>query len=128
MAVIKENLLYTRFHEWVRLENGLAKIGITDHARCELGELVFAEATAAGRRVVQGQPIGAVESVKVASDILSPLTGEIIQSQKDIGNLLDELTEDPYEVWFVAIRTENPTELDGLMDASAYEAYCAAGG
>lgn len=128
MAIVKENLLYTRSHEWVLPENGLARIGITDHARCELGELVFAEAVPAGRRVLPGQSVGAVESVKVAADILSPLTGEIVESRTTIGDELEQLAADPYDVWFVVLRPENSTELDALMDATAYTAFCATGG
>jgi len=128
MSIIRENLFYTRSHEWVAVENGVARIGITDHAQCELGDLVFAEAVAAGRQVKPGQSVGAVESVKVAADILSPLTGEIIASQADIGDNLEKITADPYEVWFVAIRMADPAELNELMDAKAYEAFLAAGG
>lgn len=128
MSIIKENLFYTRSHEWVQAENGIARIGITDHARCELGDLVFAEAVPAGRQIAAGQPVGAVESVKVAADIQSPVTGVILESWPDIGNSLEEITKDPYAVWFVAVRMADPSELDALMDAAAYEAFCAAGG
>ena len=124
MAIVKEDLLYTRSHEWVRFADGLATIGITDYARNELGELVFAEAVSPGRRVVPGQAVGAIESVKVAADILSPLTGEIVDSRTEIDNELDQLTEDPYAVWFVVIRPDHLSELDSLMDAAAYEAFC----
>lgn len=128
MSIIRENLLYTRSHEWVAVEDGVARIGISDHAQCELGDLVFAEAVAAGRQVKPGQTVGAVESVKVAADIISPLTGDIIESQTDIGDNLEKISADPYGVWFVAIRMADPAELNALMDAKAYEAFLATGG
>lgn len=128
MSMIKENLLYTRSHEWVSVTEGIARIGITDHAQSELGDLVFAESVPAGRPVKPGQTVGAVESVKVAADILSPVTGEIVESWPDIGECLEQISGDPYGIWFVAIRLDDPAELSGLMDAAAYEAFCAAGG
>jgi len=128
MSMIKENLFYTKSHEWVEVADGIAHIGITDHAQGELGDLVFAEAVPAGRHVTPGQTVGAVESVKVAADIVSPLTGEIIESWPDIGDSLEKISADPYGVWFVAVRMDDPAELDTLMDAVAYEAFCAAGG
>ncbi len=128
MAIIKENLLYTKTHEWVEAADGVARVGITDYARTELGDLVFAEAMPVGRRLAPGQMIGAVESVKVAADILSPLTGEIIESWPDMDNSLDKISADPFSVWFVGIRMTDPAELSGLMDAAAYETFCATGG
>jgi glycine cleavage system H protein len=128
MSIILGNRLYTRSHEWVAVENGLARIGITDYAQSELGDLVFAEAVPAGRKVVPGQIVGAVESVKIAADILSPVTGDVVESWPDIGDCLEKISTDPFGIWFVAIRLDDPGELAGLMDAAAYESFCAAGG
>lgn len=127
MAVVKEGLLYSRSHEWIAVEGKLARIGITDHAQAELGDMVFAEAVPAGRRVDAGQAIGVVESVKMASDIFTPVSGEIVESRSDIGDRPEAVNEDPYGTWFVAIQMSDPAELAALMDAAAYEAFCQAG-
>ena len=127
MSIIKPDLLYTKSHEWVAAAAGLARIGITDHARCELGDLVFAEALPVGRQIQAGQAIGALESVKIAADIMSPVSGEIVATWPDLGDSLDQITQDPYSVWFVEIRMSLPDQLEALMDADAYEAFLAAG-
>ncbi len=124
MAIVKSGLYYTKSHEWVEVQGDIARIGITDHAQSELGDLVFAEATPAGRQVRSGDAVGAIESVKMASDIYTPVSGEIIASQNDIGSHPEQINADPYGVWLVAIRMTDPGELAALMDAAAYEAFC----
>lgn len=125
---IKENLLYTKSHEWVEVEGDLARIGITEHAIGEMGDLVFAEAAPVGRTVSAGQSIGAAESVKIAADLFSPVSGEIVASWPSIGDELEKISSDPTSIWFVTIRMSDPSQLAGLMDAAAYESFCQAGG
>ena len=125
---IKENLLYTKSHEWVEVEGDLARIGITEHAISEMGDLVFAEAGPVGRTVSAGQSIGAAESVKIAADLFSPVSGEIVASWPSIGDELEKISTDPTSIWFVTIRMSDPSQLTGLMDAAAYETFCQAGG
>lgn len=127
MFVVKEGLYYARTHEWAEIQGDTARIGITDFAQNQLGDLVFAEAVKAGRKVAAGQPIGAVESVKSASDIYSPVSGEIVGSNTAIGDSPEKINTDPFAAWFVAIRLSDPSELAALMDAAAYSAFCQAG-
>jgi len=124
MALVKEGLYYSKSHEWVEVEGDSARIGISDFAQNELGDLVFAEAGPVGKVVSAGQVIGVVESVKMASDLFSPISGEIIANRPDLGDQPEMINSDPYGVWFVTIRMSNPAELDALMDAPAYEAFC----
>ncbi|HBP39053.1 MAG TPA: glycine cleavage system protein GcvH [Clostridiales bacterium] len=128
MTIVKEGLYYTKSHEWAQVQGDVAKIGISDYAQNEMGDLVFAEAAPAGRRIKAGDPIGAVESVKMASDIYSPVSGEIINSQSGIGDHPEQINADAFGSWFVAIRLSDPAELASLMDAAAYEAFCQAEG
>ena len=127
MAKFLEGLYYSKTHEWVKVDGDLASVGISDHAQCELGDLVYAEAVSVGRKVSQGQPVGAVESVKMASDIYAPVSGEIIESNATLGDTPEAINEDAFGTVFVVIRMSDPSELQGLMDAAAYEAFCAGG-
>jgi len=127
MAKFVEGLYYSQTHEWIKVEGDLASLGISDFAQSELGDLVFAEALPAGRTVSKGQAIGAVESVKMASDIFTPVSGEIVESNASLGDTPETINEDAFGTVFVVIRMSDPTELDGLMDAAAYEAFCAGG-
>jgi glycine cleavage system H protein len=126
MAVVQEGYLYAQSHEWVAVTGDLAKIGITDYAQSQLGDLVYAEATPAGRTVKAGQAVGVIESVKVASDIYSPVSGEIVEVNPSISQNPENINSDPYGSWFVVLRLADPAELDGLLDAAAYAAFCEA--
>ena len=127
MAKFLEGLYYSKTHEWVKVDGDLASVGISDHAQCELGDLVYAEAVPVGRKISQGQPVGAVESVKMASDIYAPVSGEVIESNATLGDTPEAINDDAFGTVFVVIRMSDPSELQGLMDAAAYEAFCAGG-
>jgi glycine cleavage system H protein len=127
MANNPSNLRYTKTHEWVSINGDIVTIGITDFAQSELGDLVFAEAVPTGRAVEPGKVVGSVESVKTASDLYSPVTGTIIASNEELGGQSEKVNQDPYGSWFVRVRIEKQEELDRLLDAAAYEAFCQEG-
>jgi len=115
-----DKLHYTRDHEWVRLEGEIATIGITDHAQEELSDVVFVELPDLGDIDV-GSPVAVVESVKAASDIYTPIAGEIIEINMDLVADPAKINTDPYEGgWIFKIRVSDPTQVNKLMDASSY--------
>ena len=124
---IPDNLKYTASHQWVRLEaDGTATVGITDHAQEQLGDVVFVQQPQPGRRVKQGENCAVVESVKAASDIPAPLSGEIVEINAAPGDAPEKLNQDPYGAWLFRIRPANPAEVAGLLDAAAYRAAAGA--
>jgi glycine cleavage system H protein len=115
-------LKYTASHQWVRMEtDGTATVGITDFAQEELGDVVFVQHPAAGRKVRRGEDCAVVESVKAASDIPAPLSGEIVAVNAALDDAPQKVNEDPYGAWLFRIRPADPAELNGLLDAAAYE-------
>ena len=124
---IPEQLKYAKTHEWVRVEGDTAWVGITDHAQAELTELVFVELPEAGRTVSAGQPCAVVESVKTASDIYAPLSGEVIEVNQALTDDPGKVNADAFgEGWFFKVRMSAPSELDGLMDATSYQSQIGA--
>ena len=123
------NYRYTKEHEWVDAKDGVAKIGITDYAQSELGDVVFVELPVAGTKLVTGKSLGTVESVKAVSEIYAPASGEVLEANGELHNKPETINSDPHgAAWLVKIKLANPAELDGLMDGPAYEAYIAAKG
>lgn len=126
-----ESLLFTKTHEWVRLETEpsggqVAVVGITAFALEALTDLVFIDLPAVGRRVQAGQPFGEVESVKAVSDLYSPVDGEIIEVNSSVTDHLDRLAQDPYQTgWLVKIRVADDSNLKTLLDYDAYQKHCA---
>ena len=126
-ANIPEQLKYAKTHEWVRVEGDTAWVGITDHAQAELTELVFVELPEVGRTVSAGQPCAVVESVKTASDIYAPLSGEVIEVNQALTDDPGKVNADAFgEGWFFKVRMTAPSELDGLMDATSYQSQIGA--
>ncbi len=126
-ANIPEQLKYAKTHEWVRVEGDTAWVGITDHAQAELTELVFVELPESGRTVSAGQPCAVVESVKTASDIYAPLSGEVIEVNQALTDDPGKVNADAFgEGWFFKLRMSAPSELDGLMDATSYQSQIGA--
>ncbi len=118
------SLYFTREHEWIRVEGDQATIGISDHAQEALGDIVFAEVPEAGRHVTKGQEAAVVESVKAASDVYAPVSGEVIEGNPAVGEDPAIINRDPEgEGWFFKLRLDNPGELDGLMDEGAYREW-----
>jgi glycine cleavage system H protein len=124
MIKFMEGLYYSKSHEWIRVDADLAYLGISDFAQSELGDLVYAEASPVGRKVSKGQTVGAVESVKMASDIISPISGEIVESNAALSETPEMINKDAFGTVFVVIRMSDPAQLTGLMDVKAYESFC----
>ncbi len=121
-----EDLLYTETHEWVRQEDDVLRIGITDHAVEELQDLVFLDLKDPSTRVQQGEPIGEVESVKAVADLYAPVSGTIQDVNSTVTEDLDLLLDDPYDKgWLIVLNPSNRNELDELMDAEAYGQHIA---
>lgn len=121
MSQIPAELKYVASHEWIRHEgNGLVTIGITDHAQELLGDIVYIELPAIGKILGAGEATGVVESVKAASDIYSPLDGEVIEINTDLEGAPDVVNNDPYGAWFFKLQLKNVADLDTLLDATAY--------
>ena len=115
------SLYFTKEHEWIRVEGDTATVGITNHAQEQLGDIVFAEVPEAGRRVAKGQEAAVVESVKAASDVYAPVSGEVVEGNAGVGDDPAIINRDPEgEGWFFKLKLDNPGELDGLMDETAY--------
>ena len=120
MASVK----YTEEHEWVRLDGDVATIGITDYAQQQLGDVVFVEVPQAGRKVAKGEACAVVESVKAASDIFAPISGEVTESNAALADAPGDVNAEPTgKGWFFKIKVADKAELDGLMDEAAYDAF-----
>ena len=116
---------YTDEHEWISVEGDGATVGITDFAQGQLGDIVFVEVPEAGRQVSKSGEAAVVESVKAASDVYAPVSGEVIEANQALGDEPALVNTDPEgEGWFYRLRLSDPSELDGLMDAEAYQAFC----
>jgi glycine cleavage system H protein len=118
------DLRYTEEHEWVRVEGDIAICGISDYAQTQLGDVVYVELPELGRKVTKMAEIAVVESVKAASDIYAPVSGEVVAINETLTETPNVVNADPTgEGWFFQIQLSNPTELDDLMDEDAYRAY-----
>lgn len=122
---IMPDLHYTKTDEWVRVEGEEAVIGISDYAQDALSDIVYVELPSAGETFEAGKPFGVVESVKAASDVLMPIDGEVVAVNDAAVDSPESLNGEPYTTWLVRIAMSNPSQVDKLMDAEAYEAYCA---
>jgi glycine cleavage system H protein len=115
------SLYFTKEHEWIRVEGDTATIGISDHAQEQLGDIVFAEVPDAGRKLTKGQEAAVVESVKAASDVYAPVSGEVVEGNQAVADDPSLVNSDPEgQGWFFKLKLDNPSELDGLMDEGAY--------
>ena len=117
---------FTSEHEWIKVEGDVGTVGITDHAQGALGDVVFVELPSVGKKVTKGGDAAVVESVKAASDVYSPVSGEVVEANDSIVDqpaLVNESAED--KAWFFKVKLSNAGELDGLMDRAAYDAFVA---
>ena len=116
---------FTKEHEWISVEGDTATVGITDFAQAQLGDVVFVEVPEAGRQVTKGGEAAVVESVKAASDVYAPVSGEVVEGNQAVVDAPDLVNSDPEgEGWFFRLRLTDTSELDGLMDSDAYKAFC----
>ena len=118
---------YTEDHEWIRVEDGVGTVGITNHAQEQLGDVVFVELPEVGATVAKGDASGVVESVKAASEIYAPVSGEIVAVNDALADAPQTVNADPAGTgWFYRIRLSDPSQLDGLMDEDAYKSHAGA--
>jgi glycine cleavage system H protein len=123
------NFRYTKEHEWVRVEGGIAVVGITDHAQKELGDIVYVDLPKVGARLEKGKTLGSVESVKAVSDIYAPVSGEVAEINEILSTTPEKLNEDPHgAAWLVKIKLSAPDEVDPLLSAEDYQKYVGAEG
>jgi len=120
------DLKYSKSHEWIKEEDGLTLVGISDFAQNALGDLVFVNLPQVGDDVTAGEAFGDVESVKAVSDLISPVTGVVAEVNEELTDAPELLNSDPYGAWI--IKVENVSDTEELMDAPAYEAFCATEG
>ena len=124
---IPDDLLYTQDHEWGKVEGGTLRVGITDYAQSELGDIVFVEFVEKGTHIAKGDSFGTVESVKAVSEIYAPISGTITEINETLVDTPELVNEDCYgQAWMVAIEMDEPAEVKALMDAHAYEEHLAA--
>ncbi|WP_031434634.1 glycine cleavage system protein GcvH [Methylomarinum vadi] len=121
MTDMPENLKYAKTHEWAKLEaDNVVRVGITDFAQSELGDLVFVELPEVGRQLAQGEQCAVVESVKTASDLYSPVGGEVVEVNEALNDEPERVNEDAFACWMFAIKASDPSELEQLLDADGY--------
>ena len=120
MAVVK----YSEEHEWISIEGDIGIVGITNYAQEQLGDVVFVDVPQAGRKIAKGESVAVVESVKAASDIYAPVSGEVIESNAELANTPGDVNSEPMgKGWFFKMKLSDKSELDGLMDEAAYDAF-----
>ncbi|MBP9501476.1 MAG: glycine cleavage system protein GcvH [Candidatus Promineofilum sp.] len=122
---VESGLRYAKTDEWVRVEGDEAVIGISDYAQDALSDIVYVELPGVGDTIKAGSPFGVIESVKAASDVLIPVSGEVVAANDAVVDSPESINGDPFGAWLIRVRMSDPSQVDALMDAAAYEAYCA---
>lgn len=129
MVEIKPDLRYTKSHEWVKIDGDTITVGVSDFAQSELGDITYLELPEPGDSVSKSEPLGVIESVKAATDIYSPATGEIVEANDQVIDAPEAVNSSPYDdAWLVRIKVSDTSELDELMDSAAYEKFVEAEG
>jgi len=113
---------YTKDHEWIELEGDKGKVGITDYAQQQLGDVVYVDLPEVGARLKQGQSFGTIESVKAVSELYSPVSGEVAEVNTALKDKPETINKDPHATWMVVLKLTNPGEVDALLDATQYQA------
>lgn len=124
MSKVLDNLRYSDSHEWVSLDGLVATVGITDYAQHALGNIVYVDMPEVGDEVTAGEDFGAVESVKAASDLISPVSGEVIEINEALEDAPELLNEDAFANWIMKVRVDDPGAINDLLDAAAYAKLC----
>lgn len=124
MVEIPQGLHFTKSHEWAKIEGDTATIGVSDFAQGELGDITYLELPETGTTITQGEPMGVIESVKAASDLYSPVTGEVIEGNPEVVQSPDLVNTSPYDkAWLLKVRLTDPSQISNLMDSTAYEKF-----
>lgn len=123
MKVLNE-LLYSKEHEWVKVEGNLARLGITDHAQNELGDVVYLELPEVDDEFKEDDVIGVVESVKAASDLYTPVSGKVVEVNEALPDSPEDINEDPYGSWMIVVEMEDDSQLKNLMSPEKYKEFC----
>ena len=124
MSKVLDDRKYADSHEWVKLEGDVATVGISDYAQHALGNIVYVDMPEVGDEVVKGEDFGAVESVKAASDLISPISGEVIEINEKLEEEPGLLNEDAFNNWIIKVKVSDPSEYDSLLDAKEYAKNC----
>ena len=125
MSKTVEGLYYSESHEWVKVDGNVAIVGITDFAQHAMGDLSYVDMPEVDDEIEAGEEFGAVESVKAASDLFSPVSGTVVEINEALEDAPELLNEDAFENWIIKVEMSDPSQLEALMDAAAYEAMCA---
>ncbi len=124
MAKTIDGLYYSESHEWVKVVDGVGYVGITDHAQQAMGNIVYVDMPDVDDDVEQGEEFGAVESVKAASDLISPITGTVVEINEDLGDAPELINKDAYDTWIIKVNMSDDSELGKLMNAADYAKFC----
>ena len=124
MSKILDDLRYADSHEWVKVDGDIATVGISDYAQHALGNIVYVDVPEFGDEVTQGEDFGAVESVKAASDLLSPVSGEVIEVNENLEDAPESINEDAYANWIMKVRMSDPSEVEKLLSPAEYAKIC----
>ena len=124
MSKVLDDRKYAESHEWVKLDGDIATVGISDYAQHALGNIVYVDMPEEGDEVRQGEDFGAVESVKAASDLISPVSGEVVEVNEALVDNPELINQDAFANWIIKVKVSDPSELDSLMDAEAYKKLC----
>ena len=125
MSKVIEGLYYSESHEWVKVDGNVAIVGITDFAQHAMGDLSYVDMPEVDDELEKGEEFGAVESVKAASDLYSPVSGTVVEINEELEDAPELLNQDAFANWIMKVEMNDPSELESLMDAAAYEAMCA---
>ena len=124
MSKLIEGLKYSETHEWVKVEGDIAVIGVTDFAQSEMGDITYVDMPEVDDEVSKDEEFGALESVKASSDLVCPVSGTVVENNAALEDAPELINQDPYENWIIKVKMSDPSELDALMDAAAYEELC----
>lgn len=124
MAKVMDDRRYAESHEWVKIDGDIATIGISDYAQHALGDVVYVDMPEVGDEVEAGEAFGAVESVKAASDLISPVSGEVVEINEELEDAPEKVNEDAFENWIIKVKMSDAAEYDALLDAAAYTKLC----
>jgi glycine cleavage system H protein len=121
MSKVLEGLKYSESHEWVKVEGNVAVIGVSDFAQKEMGDITYVDLPEEGDEVVAGEEFGALESVKAASDLFSPVSGKVVEVNEELADTPEKVNEDAYASWIIKVEMSDPSQVDALLDAAAYK-------